>query len=432
VCYDDGRVSEGKAVINAVDGTASTGATDAMLHVLVVDDEPIIREEIAEFLQMQGIQVQAVPNGETALQRLDADPSIDVMLSDIRMPGMDGLTLAKTAIDRRGEQHAIEVVMLTGHATVNDAAASARLRAIDFLVKPISFTTLKATLLHAHQSARNRREKWQQSRALEAIYGDTVKQVGNLQSLVAELRQALTDPRHADDGGRNAFLAVVNHELRTPLVPIIGFAELIELESESIDPGELRGLAHEIRLGGERLERAMSRITTLADLIARHAKAHPAACRPQRVVEELQRHFATAVGEREQTLNTAIETARTIATDKSRLRQLLEELLDNASRFSPPGSAITLSVVDDGDGVTFRVIDTGPGMSPAEVELAGRAFQQIDMSTTRRVDGLGIGLPIAMRLAALIGATLTVASEPGHGTTVSLHVPAGSEPAKPP
>nr|WP_294522028.1 hybrid sensor histidine kinase/response regulator [uncultured Rhodopila sp.] len=418
---------------HAVDGTApaSTDATDTSLHVLVVDDEPIIREEIAEFLQMHGIRAEAVSNGETALQNLDADLSIDVMLSDIRMPGMDGLTLAKTAIERRGEQHAIEVVMLTGHATVNDAAASARLRAIDFLVKPLSFTTLRATLLHAHESARNRREKWQQNRALEAVYGDTVKQVGNLQSLVTELQQALTEPRHADDGGRNAFLSVVNHELRTPLVPIIGLAELIELGSESIDPGELRSLAHEIRLGGERLERAMSRITTLADLIAGRAKAHPVACRPDQVIEKLRQHFATRAAERGQTLNTAGESVRTIVTDKSRLQQVLEELLDNASRFSPPGAAIALSAADDRDGVTFRVADTGPGMSSAEVELAGRAFQQIDMSTTRRVDGLGIGLPIAMRLAALIGASLTVASEPGHGTAVSLHLPAGTAQAKP-
>ena len=217
---------------------------------------------------MQGIRTEAVSNGETALRRLDADPSIDVMLSDIRMPGMDGLTLAKTAIDRRGEEHALEVVMLTGHATVNDAAASARLRAIDFMVKPLSLTTLKATLLHAHESARKRREKWQRSRALEAVYDETVKQVGDLQSLVTELREALAEPRPADDGGRSAFLAVVNHELRTPLVPIIGLAEMIEAELDSIAPAELRSLVHEIRLGGERLERSMSRITSLADLIA--------------------------------------------------------------------------------------------------------------------------------------------------------------------
>ena len=419
---------------NALDSSPPswTGATDIKPHVLVVDDEPVIREEIAEFLQLQGIRTEAVSNGEAALEHLDADPSIDVMLSDIRMPGMDGLTLAKKAIDRRGEQHAIEVVMLTGHATVNDAAASARLRAIDFMVKPLSFTTLKATLLHAHESARGRREKWLQSRALEAVYGDTVKQVGDLQSLVSELREALTEPRHADDGGRSAFLAVVNHELRTPLVPIIGLAELIEDESESIDPKELRSLAHEIRLGGERLERAMSRITTLADLIAGRATAHHAACRPNRVVHTMQRLFAAPLAERGQTLDTMVETGRTVATDSARLQQVLEELLDNASRFAPRGAAITLSVKDDGDGVTFRVADTGPGMSPAEVELAGRVFQQIDMSTTRRVDGLGIGLPIAMRVAALIGATLTIASEPGRGTTVSLHVPAYSGPAKPP
>jgi signal transduction histidine kinase len=71
-------------------------------------------------------------------------------------------------------------------------------------------------------------------------------------------------------------------------------------------------------------------------------------------------------------------------------------------------------------------------MSPAEVELASRAFRQVDMSFTRRVDGLGIGLPIAIRLTALIGGTLAIASQPGHGTTVSLHFAADSVPDVPP
>jgi signal transduction histidine kinase len=320
--------------------------------------------------------------------------------------------------------------MLTGHATVNDAAASARVRAIDFLVKPISFGTLKATIMHAHACARARREKWRRSQALEAVYGDTVRQVGDLQSLVTQLKEALTD--HADDGGRNAFMAVVNHELRTPLIPIIGLAELIEDESDSIDPKELRTLAHEIRLGGEKLERTMARIAVLADLTAGRAQVRAAACRVDRTVLAMQRLFAARLAGYGQTLNTVIESARAITTDSARLLQVLEELLDNASRFSPNGTTITLSVADDGDGVTFRISDSGPGMSPAEVELASRAFRQVDMSFTRRVDGLGIGLPIAIRLTALIGGTLAIASQPGHGTTVSLHFAADSVPDVPP
>ena len=70
------------------------------------------------------------------------------------------------------------------------------------------------------------------------------------------------------------------------------------------------------------------------------------------------------MAERGQTLTVSIECTRPMTTDSARLQRALEELLDNASRFSPPGAAIDLSVIDDPGGVTFRVADTGPGMTP--------------------------------------------------------------------
>lgn len=404
-------------------------AADTRPHVLVVDDEVIIREEIVEFLAAQGFEAASVSNGAAALQTLDADPLVTVMLSDIRMPEMDGLTLAAAAIAKRGEQHALEVVMLTGHATVSDAAASARLRAIDFLLKPLSFVNLKASLTRAHQSAVARRTKWQQNQALETMYGDTVRQVGDLQVLVGQLQSRMSKPadaHRAEDGGRNAFMAVVNHELRTPLVPIIGLAELIEDSPDAIDPLELKSLARAIRMGGERLERALSRITALADLVAGRVVVQTAPCRPDRIVQIAERTIADRLQERQQTLTTTTGFVPALLTDSGKVTQVLDEVLDNASRFSPPSSELRLSVTNENDGVVFRVTDAGPGMTDAEIEVAGRDFQQVDMSMTRRVEGLGIGLPIARRIAGLLGGTLSIDSTPGHGTAVSLFLPASS------
>ena len=136
--------------------------------------------------------------------------------------------------------------------------------------------------------------------------------------------------------------------------------------------------------------------------------------------------WPTRPHERRQTLRVDVLTQRALFTSSDRLQRLLDELIDNASRFSPEASTIVLSLRDDGDGVAFSVSDSGPGMTKAETDLAMNAFHQIDMSLARRFDGLGIGLPMAMRIAQRIGGRLEIESEPGTGTTVTLRLDADS------
>ena len=413
-----------KAASKAIDPAADGNPRP---HVLVVDDEPIIREEIVEYLQLRGVRAQSVANGHDALACLKGDPSITVVLSDIRMPDMDGLTLAASAIAFAGEEHAIEVALLTGHATVEDAAAAARLRAIDFLEKPAALADIKTAVMRAHLSAAARRIRWFGEQALTAKHTEAQRAIDSLVSDRDQLRQQLlrsTEP-HANPR-RDTFMAVMNHELRTPLVPIIGLAELIEVGSGTLSAVQITEYAREIRLGGQRLERALSRITEFAELVSDDAPFNRAPCRPDRAMQSARGLSAARLSERRQTLRLDLLTQRALFTSSDRLQRLLDELIDNASRFSPEASTIVLSVRDDGDGVAFSVSDSGPGMTKAEADLAMNAFHQIDMSLARRFDGLGIGLPMAMRIAQSIGGTLEVESEPGSGTTVTLRLTADS------
>lgn len=417
---------------HAMDKTASKAIdpaadADPPPHILVVDDEPIIREEIVEYLQVRGVRAQSAANGHDALACLKADPSITVVLSDIRMPDMDGLTLAESAIAIAGEENAIEVALLTGHATVEDAAAAARLRAIDFLEKPAALADIKAALMRAHLSAAARRSSWRGVQALAAERTEAQRAIDSLVSDRDQLRQQLlrsTEP-HANPR-RDTFMAVMNHELRTPLVPIIGLAELIEVASGTLSAVQITEYAREIRLGGQRLERALSRITEFANLVSGDTPFNRTPCRPERAMQSARQLSAARLSERRQALRLDVRTQRALFTSSDRLQRLLDELIDNASRFSPEASTIVLSLRDDGDGVAFSVSDSGPGMTKAETDLAMNAFHQIDMSLARRFDGLGIGLPMAMRIAQRIGGTLEIDSEPGSGTTVTLRLPSDS------
>jgi signal transduction histidine kinase len=111
--------------------------------------------------------------------------------------------------------------------------------------------------------------------------------------------------------------------------------------------------------------------------------------------------------------------------DPTRLKQILLNLLSNAIKFTKPGGSVVISVglTPDG-GVAFAVRDTGPGMTADEISVALEPFGQVEAEYTRRYEGTGLGLPIARRLIELHGGSLHVDSEKGHGTTVTVTLPA--------
>ncbi len=395
-------------------------------HVLIVDDEQILGEEIVEFLTTQGYHAVAVLDGEEALRRLQADTAIEVMLTDLRMPDLDGLMLAQRALALRDEEHALEVVILTGNATISDATAAVRLRAIDFLMKPLRFATLKPAIAAAQASAARRRAAWCDLRAHDQLLSATRAQMDELQGRIGQLQTALMQSEATTGMGeeaKDAFMSMIRHELRTPLTPIIGYASLIEGKPERLTPEQLRNFAREIREGGERLERAFLRISDLTGLLTGTIAAKHEPCQPALVLLTLARLLAPHVAERQQTISLDIQYREEFLSDATRLHQALTELVDNASRFSPEGTVIGLSVRQAGNDILFEVSDHGVGMTEAEMNVAHKPFSQVDMSRTRPREGLGIGLNIAAALANLLHGRLAISSAPGTGTVASICLP---------
>lgn len=391
----------------------ATGKT--LPHVLIVDDEAELVEELLDFLTSQKFPAEAVGNASTALERIEADPTISVLLSDIRMPHIDGLTLARAALSRRTDEFPLEVVMLTGNGTMADAAEAVRTRAIDLLFKPVRPSSLKSALIRAGEASQKRRERWEQEQAVRAAAAGQ------------------NNPPQSPNASRSeeVFLSLINHELRTPLTPIIGLSDLIESELDSLSPTDLRSFAGEIRTSGQRLERAITRVTELASLVSGRAKAALTPCDAQRIMDETRSICASRVADREQTIRVANAIAHPVMTDRRRVVRILTELVDNASRFSAERSEILMSAHETEDMIVFQVEDRGKGMTPEQIIVALQQFQQLDMSHTRHIEGLGIGLCLGVRLAKLLGGHLTLASEPGNGTVAALLLPKSTTAAAP-
>jgi len=243
---------------------------------------------------------------------------------------------------------------------------------------------------------------------------------------VQELRQA-KELAELANRAKTEFLANTSHELRTPLNAIIGFAEMIQTQTFGpLGSPKYREYATDIRDSGAHL---LSLINDLLDL-AKIESGHQELFEAPLLLPELLTNCMRLVSERAEAGKVKLATAlddrvSTIFADERAMKQVLINLLSNAVKFTPPGGRVIITNRRMGDGtIEIAVSDTGIGMNPNEIPKALEPFGQVDGHLSRRFEGTGLGLPLAQRLIQGHGGTLTVESEKGVGTTVTVHLPA--------
>jgi two-component system, cell cycle sensor histidine kinase PleC len=222
-------------------------------------------------------------------------------------------------------------------------------------------------------------------------------------------------------------IRVVSHELRTPLNAILGFSEVIRDQLfGAIGEARYAEYASDIHSSGQHLLQIINDLLDLSKLEAGKLELHDEELSLARLVEDcirLVRGRAENGG-----LKLRVEVAATlpaVRADARLLKQILINLLSNATKFTPRGGTVTVAArLAANGGVEIDVIDTGIGMSDADIQVALSPFGQVDGTLSRRHEGTGLGLPLARALAELHGGALVVRSKPGSGTTVSIQLPA--------
>lgn len=236
-----------------------------------------------------------------------------------------------------------------------------------------------------------------------------------------ELERARAAAEAASEA-KSRFLATMSHELRTPLSAVIGYAEALLANPDPETVADYAGTVHE---AGRQL---LSLIDDILD-VARAGSAEPATALTPIDPAALLAGLGAAMGAEAEAAGLTFE-AQSAANlphatcDERRLRRILQVLLGNAVKFTPAGGRIRLEATDDGaGGLVFRVIDTGIGMAEADIPRAFEPFTQLESSFARRYPGSGLGLHLARLLAEAIGASLSLDSVPGAGTTATLRLP---------
>ena len=255
-----------------------------------------------------------------------------------------------------------------------------------------------------------------------------------LEQINLELHRLIGEANRAQDAAEQAnrakssFLANMSHELRTPMNAIIGYCEmLLEVAEEAGHTGYLPDL-DKILAAGKHLLSVISSILDLSKIEAGKMELYLEEFDVATVINEIANTVQPLLDKNTNRLD--IECPNILPrmrADLTKLRQVLFNLLSNASKFTDQGTiTLTVSAEDVGgrNWMTFRVKDSGIGMSQDQIAKVFEAFTQADNSTTRKYGGTGLGLTITRKFCQMMGGDIEVESVQGAGSTFTIHLPA--------
>lgn len=233
---------------------------------------------------------------------------------------------------------------------------------------------------------------------------------------------AATERAEAASQAKSRFLANMSHELRTPLTGVLGMAEIL---SERVADGEQRQMLATIRESGEGLLNILNDILDLAKIEAGKMSIEPQPFAPAAEAQRVEILFAIPAQSKDLRLfvTATPECTQFRLGDAHRIRQILDNLIGNAIKFTERGSvSVSFSVTAD-DRLVIEIADTGIGMTEEQATKVFDEFEQAEGSTARRFGGTGLGLSITRRLVHLMGGQITMDSRIGEGTRINVSLP---------
>jgi signal transduction histidine kinase len=382
-------------------------STDGLIYVfeqpvrlLVVDDDPIMREFAVTQLSHPGGEIVTAADGEEAWEILQADAGFDLVISDLEMPRMNGFALVQQI--RASPVHALlPVVVITSRDDMFAIDRAYEVGATSFATKPVNWRLLGYQLRYVLRA-------WQ---------------------MEAEVRRAHEDAERTSKL-RDNLLTLLQHETRTPLNAIVGYTELLQKASEELTvPGKQLAFLDDLKEAGLGLNRTLQRVFYFAQLNSGSLELAQEAVSPESLLEDIVYASARRAATADVALRTQIDPdCPPIMADYHHLTRALGELLANAISAAPAGSTVSVgarSMTNERTGrqIVIHVSDEGPGLQDEDLQRCKEPFAQGEDPLTRESDGLGLGIPTARRIIEMHGGRLTFVSSPEAGVTAQITLP---------
>ncbi len=365
-------------------------------RVLVVDDEKSIRDFLFESLtQLGGFSVERAENGEEALKKIEKE-SFDLVLTDLKMPKMDGLQLITEITKSKPETL---MVLLTGHGTIDSALEAMKRGASDYLSKPIN---LDEMMVRLHKVLEERRR------------------IISLKDYAAELERANQELRKIDEM-KSEFVSIASHELRTPLAAIKNAVQLmLQGKTGEINENQTKFLSM--------AERNINRLTNILNSLLDLSRMESGKINLKFEEVDLKNSIDFILSSLKpqadgKSIRLRMETPGDLPlayADREKLEQILTNLLGNAIKFTPEGGEISISAKpfqEEEDTVAISVRDSGIGIPKDQLGRIFEKFHQVEDSLRRSTTGTGLGLAITKGLVEAHHGKIWVESEIGRGAT---------------
>lgn len=364
-------------------------------RLLIVDDEAAQMTALCHTLEDNGYLVRGCGSGSAALLVL-REESFDLMLCDLRMPGMDGITLLRAA---QAIDPMLAGVIMTGEGTIGTAVEAMRSGALDYVLKPFKVSAILPVLTRSLAMRRLRLEN------------------ADLERRVREHTIEL----EATNRELDAFTRSASHDLRAPLNAILGFSTLLKNEaSPGLTPEQQRWLNY--------VEVSARGMSDLIDALMRLSYVGRRALQirtvdPRAVLDGVIADLRAAQAQRE--IVWEIGTLPEVQADEALLKQVLVNLLSNAIKFTRKTTRAVIAVGCEAQGQTrtFFVRDNGAGFDMARAERLFEAFERYHPS--EQYEGSGVGLSIVHRIVQRHGGKVWAKALPGQGATFYFTLGAG-------
>lgn len=408
-------------------------------NVLLVDDKAENLLALESVLDELGQNLVRANSASEALRHLLLE-DFALILLDVQMPGLSGFELAEMIRERERTQHTPIIFISAESVQEQNIFKGYSLGAVDYLTKPVQPDILKTKVRFFSrlylQQAKIRRQAKELAEANALLDKMNVELEERVRLRTKELENAniereglLTREKSlradAEKANRmkDEFLATLSHELRTPLNSILGWSQIVL--SDMVDDEGLKTALETIHRNATAQAQLIEELLEASRLITGKVLLNLEPTDVVPIIEAAMDIVRPRASAKNIEIATSFDTdIGAITTDPTRLQQMVWNLLTNAIKFTPDGGRIEIKTMRAKDRMRISVSDTGMGISPDFLPFVFDRFRQQDSTSTRRHDGLGLGLAIVRQLAELHGGEVSAESGgENKGSTFIISLP---------